>query len=285
MRTYLIGILAFCVMIMMVACPGGGGEEERTQPTTKPASPPIPSYETSKLATYGDFNLGMKGEEIKALFPEEGDYVFEEAFPPEGDPIMLSATPKEGIAGLSKGFGFFNGELVYIMEGGEMDEEAYNAKIAELKETYGEPTSDIPDFLKDTKFWSGEPAEEKAEGEGTEIPAVEGEDTEVTAMEVEEEGMGAEMPENALFWVDEANKLVLFCALEEGEAGIFLMRVDKIDEHFEALDKALNDMIAEMMSGLSEETGEADIDTTPAREGVEVAPVEDEDEDEEEVTE
>ena len=28
MRTYLIGILAFCVMIMMVACPGGGGEEE-----------------------------------------------------------------------------------------------------------------------------------------------------------------------------------------------------------------------------------------------------------------
>jgi hypothetical protein len=202
----------------------------------------------------------MKSDEVSALYPAEGEYKIENPFPTEGAPLMLTATPKEGATGLAKTFGFLEGELVYCMAGGKMTEDEFNAKVEEYKKIYGEPAKDAPQFLKDTEFWSG------TKKETTEGTAPEGTETKVTEggepTEAGDSGMGADLPKNAVFWVDELNKLVLLGGIEEGDAGFFLMRADKIDEQFKAYEKAMDDMINKAMPD-----AKAGGTTTPPAEG------------------
>lgn len=291
MNRLLLGILALLVLIAVSACPKPTEDTGTTGSTGGGKTPTVaPDFRESKLAKFDDVSLGMKGDEVKALFPAEGDYKLEDPFPPEGDPIMLSAVPLEGKTGLNKNFGFLEGELVYVMESGKMTQEEYDAKVAELNKMYGESVKEVPTFLEETKFWSGETEETPAEGteapaegtetpaegteapdEGTEAPPAEGATTppaegetpaeEATETPAEEGGMSADLPENALFWVDEENKLVLLSAMEDGEAGFFLMRADKLDPHFDAMNKAMEEMFNQMMQGMQEGG------TTPPAEG------------------
>jgi len=228
MNRILISVFVLCLLIFVSACPkpapeDTGGTTATTTPGEVKTPPAPPDFRESKLAKFDDIALGMKSEELSALYPAEGNYSLINPTPDEKMQFTMIASPKEGTTGNEKIFGFLEGELIYCMSGGKMTDEEFGAKVEEYKKLYGDPTKEAPAFLKDTEFWSGPKKEvpegtEPKEGEAKEPPS-----------EDMGGGMGSNLPTTAVFWADEANKIVLFGATENGEAGFFLIRADKID--------------------------------------------------------
>ncbi len=236
MRVLMFSILLTMVVFSLSACPGGEEEINGAPPsgggTAPPPTPPPAAYLTSSLASIGDFKLGMSSDDVKALFPEDGDYRLGEPFPPEGVPVMVGASPKEGTEGREKMFGFLDGELVFYSEGGASDEAGYDAWVGELTTSYGDPSDEVPAILEASKFFSGS-------GEEGETP------------------LSEDTPENAMFWTDANANVVMFSGMDErGDAGVVLLLTDKVDAYFDSMDAAIEKMMADAMAGLGEALGE-----------------------------
>lgn len=249
MRVLMFSILLTMVVFSLSACPGGEEEINGAAPSdggavAPPPTPPPAAYLTSSLASMGDFKLGMSSDDVKALFPEDGDYSLGEAFPPEGVPVMVSASPKEGAEGREKMFGFLDGELVFYSEGGASDEAGYDAWVSELTATYGDPSEEAPAILEASKFFSGSDDEESGET-----------------------SLSEDTPENAMFWVDANANVVMFSGMDEGgDAGVVLLLTDKVDAYFDAMDAAIEEMMPDAMAGLGEAMGEVEGAEAPGEE-------------------
>lgn len=264
MRVFLTLVSFLVLAFSLTGCPqpevdDTGGAQVGTSSGGAPAAP---AYKESKLASFGRGNLGMSFEEVKALYPEDSGYKFEDPMPDAENPLMIAATPVSEENKMDEGYGMLAGEVVYVYQAGMLTDEEYDAKIAELTAAYGDPSSDVPAALVATKFYSGDPEEaEEAEGESEEAEgegeAAEGEEEFADAPK--DEGIKNELPENALFWFDDNAKLVLMAASEDGEASFMLLRADKIDEQFDLFQKAMEEMyqkmFEEMMSQMQDQGG------------------------------
>ncbi len=247
--------LAFFVVLAfaLTACPQPeSGEEGGVQTGGGGGAQANPdAYKSSKLATLGKAKLGMTFDEVKALYPEDSGYKFEDPMPDAENPLMAAASPASEEIKLHEGYGILGGEVVYIYQAGPLTDEEFNAKIEEFTAAYGESSPEVPEILTVTKFYAGDPeppaeAETPAEGEET----AEGEDAEAAPPAEEEprdDGIKNELPENAVFWTDSKAKLVFIAASENGEASFMLLRTDKIDEQFELFNKAMEEMYQKMM--------------------------------------
>lgn len=271
MRIFLTICALLMLMLSLNACPkpevedaggsisGGGGAAP---------PPPPPSYKDSKLASLGHGKVGMSFDDIKAAFPEDSGYKLDEPVPDSENPVMVSATPADETAKLNEAYGLLGGEVVYIIQSGNLTEEEYNAKIAELTANLGEPVKEIPEILKKTKFFSGEQDEAAGADDAEDADAAAGEGAEKETPEDAQEGIDADLPENAVFWVDEAANLVILAGLDEGEAGFMLLRTDKIDEHFDEFNKIMEEMYTkmfeEMQKGMGGAAPPAEGDAPPA---------------------
>lgn len=267
--------LTFFVLFLfaLAACPqteteDTGGSQVGGGQTGAPAE--STAYKSSKLATLGKAKLGMNFDEIKALYPEDSGYKFEEPMPDAENPLMVAATPVSEEFKLHEGYGMLNGEVVYIYQAGKLTDEEYDARIAEFTTAYGTPSNEVPDFLAATKFYAGDPEEPEA----AETPETPEEGAEATPPEEEapkDEGIKDELPENAVFWADAKAKLVVIAASEEGEASFMLLRTDKIDEQFEEFNRIMqemyNKMFEDMSKGMDGATPPADGEAPPAGTG------------------
>ncbi|MEP0814710.1 MAG: hypothetical protein HRF49_08620 [bacterium] len=255
---FMLLTLAF-LLAALTGCPApqteGEGGYQAGSPAGKPAAP---DFTTSKLASIGNVKLGMSPDEVKAVFPEDGDLAIGEAIPPEGEPLQFSASPKEGKTGPESSFGFLEGGLVLYGEHHQIPEAEFKAKVEELKGTYGEGSLEPPDILTKTKFYSGEEPEAAPPAPGAEgetpveaPPADKAPPAEAPPAEEKE----PQFPPNTVFWSDPANNIVIVAGYENGAGMIMAMRTDKVDAYFDKVQEEVNKMIEEAMKGMSEQMG------------------------------